>query len=311
MELGLYLDAAVLERLDRRCPLSALDETNLGDYCTALEGVSHFHYVTWSAGCDRRVSLLELELQAEVDKYASALSLLLAQRDGRFPGELFQRLFEGCRLLPHLTDAERQRYMEADRRACRRFCERLENRFLRRRQARPAALLAELRSFYRLGEPRQAAACTAVRVSRAGRATRRNCLSHRPCVWPRSRSRARAGSSSSCVRSCRAPRFVGVVALLEAFCVVFQRVQRLVLDDAQVGIDQHPQSLDVVLAVSLPVRLQRVVLRPLPGHVAAVVHGDTTGRPRLGAGWLSRRSDRRLGRGFRERRSVAVPHDGK
>ena len=150
MELGLYLDAAVLERLDRRCPLSTLDETNLGDYCTALEGVSHFHYVTWNTGCERRVSLLELELQAEVDKYASALSLLLAQREGRFPGELFQRLFAGCRLLPHLSVAERQRYTEAHRCAAR-FCEQLETRFLRRRQARPAALLAELRSFYRLG----------------------------------------------------------------------------------------------------------------------------------------------------------------
>jgi hypothetical protein len=150
MELGLYLDAAVLDRLGRHCPLVALDEANLGDYCTALEGVSHFHYVTWSAGCDRSVSLLELELQAEVDKYASALSLLLAQREGRFPGELFRRLFEGCRLLPHLSDAERRRYAEAHRCAAR-FCERLEARFLRRRQPRPAALLAELRSFYRLG----------------------------------------------------------------------------------------------------------------------------------------------------------------
>ncbi len=150
MELGLYLDASVLERLGRRCPLVALDDSNLGDYCTAVEGVSHFHYVTWSTGCDRRVSLLELELQAEVDKYASALSLLLAQREGRFPGELFQRLFEGCRLLPHLTAAERERYSEAHRCAAR-FCQRLEARYLRRRQARPAALLAELRSFYRLG----------------------------------------------------------------------------------------------------------------------------------------------------------------
>jgi hypothetical protein len=150
MELGLYLDAAVLERLGRHCPLTALDDSNLGDYCTALEGVSHFHYVTWSTGCDRSVSLLELELQAEVDKYASALSLLLAQREGRFPGDLFQRLFEGCRLLPHLTAVERERYTEAHRCAAR-FCERLETRFLRRRRARPAALLAELRSFYRLG----------------------------------------------------------------------------------------------------------------------------------------------------------------
>lgn len=150
VELGLYVDAAVLERLQQRCPLAALDESNLADFCTVLEGVSHFHYVTWSARHDRRVSLLELEVQAEVDKYASALSLLLAQREGRFPADLFRRLFAACTLLPHLSEAERQRYTEAHHCAAR-FCERLESRFLRRRQARPAALLAELRSFYRLG----------------------------------------------------------------------------------------------------------------------------------------------------------------
>jgi hypothetical protein len=150
VELGLYVDAAVLVRLAQRCPLAALDESNLADYCTVLEGVSHFHYVAWNAGHTRSVSLLELELQAEVDKYASALSLLLAQHEGRFPSDLFRRLFAGCRLMPHLDDEERRRYLEAHRCAAR-FCERLEARFLRRRQPRPAALLAELRSFYRLG----------------------------------------------------------------------------------------------------------------------------------------------------------------
>jgi hypothetical protein len=148
--MSLYLDAQVLARLGEHCPLEMLDEHNLQDYCTALEGVSHFHYVSWSAGCDRDVSLLELELQAEVDKYASALALLLAQRQGRFPAELFGRLFEGGRLLPHLSEPERRRYAEAHRFAAR-FCRRLEERFLRRRQARPAAMLAELRWFYRLG----------------------------------------------------------------------------------------------------------------------------------------------------------------
>lgn len=150
MELGLYVDSAVLERLSRRCPLAALDESNLADYCTVLEGVSHFHYVTWSVGHERSVSLLELEVQAEVDKYASALSLLLAQHEGRFPGDLFRRLFAGCQLLPHLSDEERRRYAEAHRCAAR-FCEKLEARYLRRRRARPAELLAQLRAFYRLG----------------------------------------------------------------------------------------------------------------------------------------------------------------
>jgi len=150
VELGLYVDSAVLGRLGQHCPLQELNEGNLADYCTALEGVSHFHYFAWSAQCSRDVSLLELELQAEVDKYASALRLMLAQREGRFPQELFHRLFEGASFLPHLGDEDRHRYAEAHRFAAR-FCRRLEERFLRPRRARPEAMLAQLRSFYRLG----------------------------------------------------------------------------------------------------------------------------------------------------------------
>jgi hypothetical protein len=150
VELGLYLDAAVLARLAERCPLAALSDENLSDYCTALEGVSHFHYFVWSANRERHVSLLELELQAEVDKYASALRITLAQREGRFPADLFHRLFGCVTYLPHLSRVERSRYEEAHRFAAR-FCRRLEERFLRRRRARPEAMLAELRAFYRLG----------------------------------------------------------------------------------------------------------------------------------------------------------------
>jgi hypothetical protein len=150
VEVSLYVDRAVIERLAARCPLRELSEENLADYCTALEGVSHFHYFVWSAGRERDVSLLELELQAEVDKYASALRLMLEQREGRFPAELFERLFDRAQFAPHLSTTERTRYEEAHRFAAR-FCGRLEERFLRRRQARPDGLLAELRTFYRLG----------------------------------------------------------------------------------------------------------------------------------------------------------------
>jgi hypothetical protein len=148
--LSLYVDRAVLDRLGARCPLRELADDNLADYCTALEGVSHFHYLVWNAARSRGVSLLELELQAEVDKYASALSLLLAQRGGRFPGGLLDRLFDRATFLPTLSGEQRARYAEAHRYAAR-FCLRLEERFLRRRQARPEALVAELRAFYRLG----------------------------------------------------------------------------------------------------------------------------------------------------------------
>ena len=159
VEVSLYLDAAVLERLLRRCPLQSLCEENIADFCTALEGVSHFLYFVWSAERERNVSLLELELQAEVDKYAVALQLMLRQRGGSFPAELFPRLFERVSFLPHLAEHERRRYAEAHRYAAR-FCRRLEERFLRTRRVRPERLLAELRTFYRLGRHEKLRHCT-------------------------------------------------------------------------------------------------------------------------------------------------------
>jgi len=150
VELSLYVDAAVLQRLRERCPLRELSAHNLADFCTALEGVSHFHYYVWNADRARDVSLLDLELQAEVDKYAAALRLILAQREGRFPRELFRQLFDAADFLPDLTPVERERYGEAHHFAAR-FCRRLEERFMCGRRARPDALLQELRRFYRLG----------------------------------------------------------------------------------------------------------------------------------------------------------------
>src|SRR5262249_35109174 len=42
--VSLYLDPALLERLQKSNPLVRLNESNVGDYWTALEGVSHFLY---------------------------------------------------------------------------------------------------------------------------------------------------------------------------------------------------------------------------------------------------------------------------
>lgn len=150
VRIGLFIEQQVLDRLNRRDPLQALDEENLHDYCTALEGVSHFHYLVWSLARGRSVSLLELELQAEVDKYASALALMTRQRAGRFPGSLHARLFDAVSFLPQLDAESRQRYEEANRHAAR-YCRSLEERFLRPRRSRPEMLLADLRRFFRCG----------------------------------------------------------------------------------------------------------------------------------------------------------------
>ena len=147
--VALYLDADLLDRLERADPLGALDEENLADYCAALEGVSHFLYTTWRLNADAPVSLLELETQAEVDKYWATVFLLADQRGGAFPHRVHQRLFDrvgfDARLAPEQTD----RYRTANRSAAQ-YCRRLERRYCARGGARIEGLVRELRVFYRL-----------------------------------------------------------------------------------------------------------------------------------------------------------------
>lgn len=147
--LALYLDAAVLGRLESCDPHTALNDENLDDFWTVLEGVSHFIYLTWRAAAGRAVSLLELELQAEVDKFICAAMLAARQYNGRIPRALHPQLFEHHFLDPALNDEDRERYRLANRYAGK-YCWRLASTFLARRS--PKGLLNEVRSFYRLGQ---------------------------------------------------------------------------------------------------------------------------------------------------------------
>jgi hypothetical protein len=151
LDLALYLDAGLLARLATSAPMTRLDDDNLEDFCTALEGVSHFACVTWSAARGREISVLGLEMQAEVDKYAATVLLAGAQRGGGLAHGLHARLFEQVRFREELA-ADARRVYEAANRYAARFCRRLEDRFLRRRQVRVDRMLGELRQFYRLAE---------------------------------------------------------------------------------------------------------------------------------------------------------------
>lgn len=146
----LYIDARVLSRLEQSDPMGSLTEGNLQDFCTALEGVSHFVYSAWRLGADAPVSLLELETQAEVDKYAAAVFLIADQQGGGYPAHVHARLFDHVDFDSRLAPEQYERYRTAHRCAAN-FCRRLERRFVGRNGARIEALVRELRKFYRLG----------------------------------------------------------------------------------------------------------------------------------------------------------------
>ena len=147
LALSLYIDAAVLRRLDDDNPVERLHAGNLNDFCIVLEGVSHFLYLLWNAGFDRPVSLLELELQAEVDKYVVTSFLFSLQSEGRVPPGLTRWLFSNPAYDERLDRASRRRYEDANYYAGR-FCSQIEDHYLRRR--RPGSLIKEVRRFYRL-----------------------------------------------------------------------------------------------------------------------------------------------------------------
>jgi hypothetical protein len=146
-DVALYLEQELLERLARRDPMTRLDADNLADFWAALEGVSHFTYYAWNAARDKPVSLFELELQGEVDKFVTTETLLRVQH-GREPCGLHGWLFDAPTLDPELDDEERERYRRANRYAAK-YCRRLAS-------ARPgggdAARQRELRHFYRLSQ---------------------------------------------------------------------------------------------------------------------------------------------------------------
>ncbi|NTX15557.1 hypothetical protein HUA76_32795 [Myxococcus sp. CA056] len=149
LEMALYLSPALLDRLKpyEAGPLGYLLDGDLAGYCQVAEGVSHFLYMAHTAAHGRTVSLLELEAQAEVDKFAICLLHRWGEGVGAWAQELLTRLFDRVSYREKLSSQERWRYEEANR-VSRRFCSRMMGHVSGRRLDR---LLADLRYAYRLG----------------------------------------------------------------------------------------------------------------------------------------------------------------
>jgi hypothetical protein len=146
-DVALYLERGLLERLDRHDPLTKLDRDNLADFWSALEGVSHFTYYAWNAARDKSVSLFELELQDEVDKFVTT-GMLLREQNGREAGGLHGWLFVSPTLAAELVVEERERYRRANRYAAK-YCRRLLPTL---GSDDDSAAQRELRRFYRLSQ---------------------------------------------------------------------------------------------------------------------------------------------------------------
>lgn len=147
LSLSVFLDSAMLSRLHETNPLLQLQARHLNDLWTVLEGISHFNYIAWRARKNRSVSLLELEMQAEIDKFVSTFLLASSQEDKELAVRLHGWLFDQVSFNPALNKEQQQRYRTANNYAAR-FCHGIRKRLSRNSREG----LAELRYFYRLSQ---------------------------------------------------------------------------------------------------------------------------------------------------------------
>ncbi|HVP59690.1 MAG TPA: hypothetical protein VMT11_04005 [Myxococcaceae bacterium] len=148
LEVGLYYSEALRTHLEARSLRDAAWlAPGLDAYCRLAEGVSHFLYLARAAELGRHLSMLELEVQAEVDKFASLALHHWPALQAASARELHARLFRDVSYRPGLAAEEHARYVEANRLAAL-FTARLLALVVARRLDR---LLEALRYAYRLG----------------------------------------------------------------------------------------------------------------------------------------------------------------
>jgi hypothetical protein len=128
------------------------DDLELDTLCQIIEGVSHFVYVAERARTGRSTTQLELELQAEVDKWvviAQASRSFDASRSARLRARLYEDI-----VFMHDADDDRERELAERYRiandTAHGFVRRLEREYLGR--ARFGELHAELWRFFHIGQ---------------------------------------------------------------------------------------------------------------------------------------------------------------
>jgi hypothetical protein len=145
LDVALFMDDSVLLGLHDGKPAPDFSMDEINNYWLVVEGVSHFLYLTWRGHYDRPMTQMEMELQADIDKYLCSTILLAGADKNRSLQQLHVLLFE--RSVIHAQQSA-ERYTTANRYAAK-YCYALQTEL---RNGLSVCLLNELRRFYRLSQ---------------------------------------------------------------------------------------------------------------------------------------------------------------
>jgi len=146
LEVALFFDPELKKNLDANNPMESLSQKNISDFCALIEGISHFVYYIHKASLSYNVTQLELELQAEIDKFL-LLALLVEGQPVSYEVWL-DMLFADYYLNANLSAEQSERYVAATmlaRKYCFNLAQNIKTRDLKK-------LFAEIRKFYPLNQ---------------------------------------------------------------------------------------------------------------------------------------------------------------
>ncbi len=149
IDLSLYISADVMHHLDDAHPLELLEKGKYSEFCLMLEGVSHFLYVVWNANHHRQVTMLEMELQAEIDKFILMQALVDHEQEYDSIRNLRNWLFENNAYDSELNSNELERYEQANYYAAK-YCMALQQNY--KLSGLNRELLNDLRRLYRMSQ---------------------------------------------------------------------------------------------------------------------------------------------------------------
>lgn len=102
--MGIYLGKNLFHQIRNKSKVFSFQ-----DFCVMAEEVSHFIYLIWSKSNEKKINLLDLEIQAEIDKF------VLASHFFRSEDVIFKKMFETFTLRKNLHKDEQDRYFTANR----------------------------------------------------------------------------------------------------------------------------------------------------------------------------------------------------
>lgn len=142
LELRICLKDDLLQKLDSLELPHDFRLQTVGDLSIAIEELSHFNTVCLRAIENRKISALELEVQAEVDKFGIFIDWLHQRNENHLKENIFNALFENFQLGHWVAPTEAARYEDAHRIA-KNFC-----RGLLRDDLNHSDFRAKLREFF-------------------------------------------------------------------------------------------------------------------------------------------------------------------